>query len=82
MRELAYDLSTHRSKSLAALPEGEFDAVVTLGCGDACPHVAARRRYDWAIPDPKEMDEQGFRAVRDEIARRVRELLTARDHPR
>ncbi|MHC4818058.1 MAG: arsenate reductase ArsC [Planctomycetota bacterium] len=75
MRELAYDLSSHTSKPLAALPDVEFDAVVTMGCGDACPNVAARRRYDWAIPCPKEMDAQGFREVRDEIARRVRELL-------
>jgi protein-tyrosine-phosphatase len=74
MRELGYDLATHRSKPLAELPDVEFDAIVTMGCGDACPHVAARRRYDWAISDPKEMDEQAFREVRDEIARRVREL--------
>jgi protein-tyrosine-phosphatase len=74
MRELGYDLAAHRSKPLAELPQTEFDALVTMGCGDACPHVAARRRYDWAIPCPKEMDEQAFRAVRDEIARRVREL--------
>jgi arsenate reductase len=75
MRELSYDLSTHTSKPIAALPDGEFDAVVTMGCGDACPYVPARRRYDWAIPDPKEKDAAAFGAVRDEIARRVRELL-------
>ncbi len=78
MRELGYDLSAHASTSLDALPDEEFDAVVTMGCGDACPHVPARQRYDWAIPDPKDMDERGFRAVRDEIARRVRELLADR----
>ncbi|MBW2281994.1 MAG: arsenate reductase ArsC [Deltaproteobacteria bacterium] len=79
MRELGYDLAAHRSQSLAELPDVEFDALVTMGCGDACPHVAARRRYDWAIPCPKEMAEPEFREVRDEIARRVRELLTDRD---
>ena len=82
MREVAYDLSTHRSKSLALLPDVEFDTVVTMGCGDACPHVAARRRCDWTIPDPKEMDQPAFREVRDEIARRVRELLADRADPR
>ena len=76
MRELGYDLAAHRSKPLAELPIEEFDAVVTMGCGDACPQVAARRRYDWAVPCPKEMDEQAFREVRDEIARRVRELAS------
>ncbi len=75
MRELGYDLAAHHSKPLAELPTKEFDAVVTMGCGDACPHVPARRRYDWAIPCPKEMAEPEFRAVRDEIARRVRELV-------
>ncbi|MHC4973583.1 MAG: arsenate reductase ArsC [Planctomycetota bacterium] len=84
MRELGYDLTTHTSKSLAVLPDHQFDAVVTMGCGDACPHIPARHRYDWAIPDPKAMDADRFREVRDEIARRVRELLTNpdRDHPR
>ena len=82
MRELDYDLAAHRSKPLAELPGGEFDAIVTMGCGDACPHVPARRRCDWAIPDPKELDEQAFREVRDEIARRVRALVGARDDAR
>ena len=70
MAELGYDLLAHRSKSVDEL-EGEFDAVVTMGCGDACPHVPAKTRHDWAIPDPKEMDEEGFRAVRDRIGRAV-----------
>src|SRR5438132_4896535 len=47
MREIGYDLSTHRSKGLGALPEVEFDAVVTMGCGDECPLVQAKRREDW-----------------------------------
>lgn len=75
MRELGYDLSTHRSKSLDDVPDMEFDAVVTMGCGDACPHIPARERYEWEIPNPQHMDEAAFREVRDEIARRVRRLL-------
>lgn len=74
MAELGYDLSTHRSKSLDAV-EGEFDAVVTMGCGDSCPWVPAKRREDWALPDPKHMDDDRYRQVRDEIASRVRTLL-------
>ncbi|HWU70644.1 MAG TPA: arsenate reductase ArsC [Pseudoxanthomonas sp.] len=74
MAELGYDLSRHASKSLDQI-EGEFDAVVTMGCGDNCPWVPAKRREDWALPDPKHMDDDGYRAVRDEIAERVKTLL-------
>jgi len=74
MAELGYDLSVHTSKSLDEI-EGEFDAVVTMGCGDSCPWVPARRREDWNLPDPKHMDDDGYRAVRDEIAARVKRLL-------
>ena len=76
MAELGYDLAAHRSKSLDEV-DGDFDAVVTMGCGDNCPWVPARIREDWALPDPKAMDDDGYRAVRDEIARRVRQLLEA-----
>src|SRR5947208_6146447 len=38
MAELGYELSRHHSKGLAGLPDFEFDAAVTMGCGDACPH--------------------------------------------
>jgi protein-tyrosine-phosphatase len=76
MGELGYDLSTHVSKSLADVT-GEFDAVVTMGCGDDCPWVPAKRREDWALPDPKDLDDDGYRAVRDEIARRVQALLAS-----
>jgi arsenate reductase (thioredoxin) len=75
MRELGYDLERHASKSLEEIPEGEYDVAVTMGCGDACPLVRARRREDWGIPDPREMSPEEFRAVRDQIERRVLELL-------
>lgn len=74
MAELGYDLGTHASKSLDKI-DGEFDAVVTMGCGDSCPWVPARRREDWGLPDPKHMDDAGYRAVRDEISARVQRLL-------
>lgn len=76
MGELSYDLTAHRSKSLDEVT-GEFDAVVTMGCGDSCPWVPARVREDWALPDPKHMDDDGYRGVRDDIARRVSALLEA-----
>jgi protein-tyrosine-phosphatase len=55
MRELGYDLTAHGSKSLDDLPAMEFDFVATMGCGDACPLVRAKRREDWQIPDPKHL---------------------------
>jgi protein-tyrosine-phosphatase len=75
MAELGYDLGRHASKSLDEIPPGEWDAVVTMGCGDACPWVPARRREDWAIPDPRHMAPDEFRVVRDLIRARVAELL-------
>jgi RimJ/RimL family protein N-acetyltransferase/protein-tyrosine-phosphatase len=75
MRELDYDLTTHTSKGLAAFDGTEIDAAVTMGCGDACPLVRAARRYDWQIPDPREMPPEEFRQVRDLIRDKVRELL-------
>ena len=74
MAERGYDLAAHGSKALSEV-SGEFVAVVTMGCGDDCPWVPAKRREDWALPDPKHMDDDGYRAVRDEIESRVRALL-------
>ncbi len=74
MQRRGVDLSAHRSKSLDEV-SGEFDAVVTMGCGDACPWVPARVREDWEIPDPKHMPDAEFDSVRDEIERRVVDLL-------
>ena len=76
MGELGYDLAAHSSKSLDDI-DGEFDAVVTMGCGDACPWVPAKRREDWALPDPRDMDDAGYRAVRDDISARVHALLAS-----
>jgi protein-tyrosine-phosphatase len=75
MDELGYDLRTHASKSLDALAGMEFDAVVTMGCGDRCPAVPAARREDWALPDPRDMADEDYRSVRDGIRARVRALL-------
>jgi protein-tyrosine-phosphatase len=76
MREVGYDLTSHRSKGLTELPEGEFEVVVGMGCGDeGCPLVRARRREEWAIPDPKELPPEEYRKVRDLIEQRVRQLL-------
>ena len=75
MAERGIDLGAQHSKSLQDLGTTPFDVVVTLGCGDACPWIAAARREDWALPDPKNLSDEQFRTVRDEIESRVQALL-------
>ena len=75
MREIGIDLSVHRSKSLKEVPAGPYDAVVTMGCGDDCPAIPAKRREDWTLPDPKDLPAEEVRKVRDRIEERVFELL-------
>ncbi len=79
MRERGIDLTEAVSKGFEALPEVTWDVVVTMGCGDQCPWLPARARVQWDIPDPKGQPIEVFRRVRDEIERRVRELLEALD---
>jgi arsenate reductase len=75
MALLGYNLSTHRSKSLQEVPREGYDHVITMGCGDECPFIPARARSEWDIPDPKDMAPDAFAKVRDEIERRVKELI-------
>lgn len=76
MKELGYDLNAHHSKTLEEIKENApFDAVVTMGCGDACPWMPAKEFIDWQIPDPREMNTEEFRKVRDLIENKVLELL-------
>ena len=78
MKELGYDLSTHHSKSLEEVKQfAPFDAVVTMGCGDACPWMPAKKFIDWDIPDPKDMNEDNFRKLRDKIKEKVKTLLAS-----
>ena len=75
MREIGYDLTSHKSTSLAELPAVEFDVAVTMGCGDECPLVRAKRREDWNIPDPKSLPPDEFRAIRGLIEEKVKTLI-------
>lgn len=75
MKELDYDLSIHQSKSLDDLPNIIFEYAITMGCGDACPLVHAKNRLDWNIPDPRDMNEDEFREVRDLIGDKVKDML-------
>lgn len=76
MKELNYDLSQHSSKSLEEVKKfAPFDAVVTMGCGDACPWMPAKLFVDWIIPDPKNMEASAFNEVRDLISEKVQQLI-------
>jgi len=77
MRKLGYDLTTHSSKGLDSFNGTAVDVAVTMGCGDECPLVVAKRREDWNIPDPRGMTPEQFREVRDLIDAKVRELLAS-----
>lgn len=75
MREKGVDLSAYRSKGLSDLPQGPWDYVIAMGCGDACPFVPTQRKLDWDLPDPKNLPVDDFRRVRDEIESRVRHFI-------
>lgn len=75
MRELDYDLTTHKSKGLDDFNGKEFEVAATMGCGDECPLVLAKQRVDWKIPDPRDMNPKQFREVRNLIESKVKELI-------
>jgi arsenate reductase (thioredoxin) len=75
MKEIGYDLTTHNSKSLTEIPEIEYDFVATMGCGDECPYVRAKRREEWQIPDPKNLPLDQFRETRNLIEQKVKAIL-------
>lgn len=77
MKELGYDLTTHASKGLDEFNGQNVEVAVTMGCGDECPLVRANQRVDWKIPDPREMNPEEFRGVRDLIEQKVKNLLAA-----
>jgi protein-tyrosine-phosphatase len=79
MREIGYDLTTHASKSHGEFNGRVVEVAVTMGCGDECPLVRAKRREEWQIPDPKELPPEQYREVRDLIERKVKELLASLD---
>jgi arsenate reductase (thioredoxin) len=84
MRELGLDIHGRVPRALTRDLAEQADVVVTMGCGDACPYIPGKRYVDWDLADPKGRPLDEVRAIRDEIARRVRALVddldgTARD---
>ena len=75
MAELGIDLSRRVPHKLSTEDAEWADLVVTMGCGDECPYVPGTRYIDWELEDPKGRPLAEVRATRDEIERRVVELI-------
>ena len=75
MAEVGIDISREFPKPWTDDVVRAADVVVTMGCGDACPFYPGKRYEDWALDDPAGMGVEAVRPIRDEIGRRVRELL-------
>jgi len=76
MREKGIDISNRRPKVLTSESVQGSDVVITMGCGDACPFYPGKRYEDWILDDPAGKDIEFVRKVRDEIERRVAQLLS------
>jgi len=81
LRELGVDVAAQHPQRLTTELAAEADAVVTMGCGDACPVIRGKKqlRVDWDLPDPKDRPIDEVRATRDDIDQRVRALLAELD---
>jgi protein-tyrosine-phosphatase len=79
MSEAGIDISSQRSKGFFDLPEEKFDIAVTMGCKDVCPIVPAEKGLEGDIEDPKGKGPEFFRKIRDEIGRKVRELIEEKE---
>jgi arsenate reductase len=75
MREVGIDLDGRVPHRLDQDDAEWADVIVTMGCGDACPYIPGKRYVDWDLPDPTGRPLAEVRALRDEIARRVDELV-------
>jgi arsenate reductase (thioredoxin) len=82
MQELGVDLSAVRPQKLTDALAGQAQVLVTMGCGDECPFVPGVRVEDWPLPDPKGQPVEVVRAVRDDIRRRVDDLIAREGLPR
>ena len=79
MKELGIDLSDRKPQRLTDDLAARADVLVTMGCGDTCPYFPGKRYIDWDLPDPKGRPIDEVRATRDDIARRVDDLVAELD---
>ena len=78
LAEVGIDLGTAHPQLLTAELAQGAALLVTMGCGDGCPHLPGLQRDDWPLADPKGQPAEVVARIRDEVARRVRALLSAR----
>lgn len=76
MEEVGIDISNQQPKILTTEAVFESDAVITMGCGDACPIFPGKRYEDWVLEDPAGQSIEFVRGVRDDIKNRVQTLLS------
>jgi len=76
MAEVGIDIANNVPKILTPEAVQASDAVVTMGCGDACPFYPGKRYEDWVLDDPAGQGIESVRIIRDEIKKRVETLLT------
>ena len=81
MSEVGLDVSKEFPKPMTDEVVQAADAVITMGCGDACPIYPGKRYEDWEVDDPAEADLDGVRWIRDDIGQRVRRLLAELSAP-
>jgi arsenate reductase len=79
MAEVGIDIAGQRPKVLTTEAVEASDVVITMGCGDACPVFPGKRYLDWDLDDPAGKGVEAVRPIRDEIERRIRELLAELD---
>ena len=75
MHDVGIDLSHAKPQKLTRELANEAQLLITMGCGDKCPFVPGLRRDDWPLPDPKGLPLDEVRAIRDDVHRRVQDLL-------
>lgn len=75
MREVGIDIAAERPKLLTTDAVKTSDAVITMGCGDTCPIFPGKRYEDWELDDPAGQELGAVRVIRDDIERRVRDLV-------
>ena len=75
MREVGIDLSNAQPQLLTEELARDASLLITMGCGEKCPYVPGLRRNDWPLPDPTGRPMEEIRATRDEVRKRVRELI-------
>lgn len=75
MNEVGIDISGEYPKPWTDEVVQAADVVITMGCGDACPVFPGKRYEEWVLEDPANWDVAGIRPMRDEIERRVLNLL-------